>query len=174
MSGHSKWSKIKRQKKTEDKKKSRLFTKIVHKIVVAVKENSDGDPQTNADLRQAIEEAKEVNMPKENIERAIDRALGKDVEGGLQEAVYEGYGPGGVGVMVKVLTDNKNRSSSQIKTIFDKTGGSLGAPGSVAYLKDIEPLPEVSLEGEQRRKAQKLLEQLENHEDVVEVWSNLK
>ena len=174
MSGHSKWSKIKRQKGAEDKKRSKLFTKIVHKIVVAVKDHNDGDPDTNADLRQAIDEAKEANMPKENIERAIDRALGRDEEGGLQEAVYEGYGPGGVGVLVKVLTDNRNRTSSQIKTIFDKAGGSLGSPGSVAYLRKIDPVPKIALEGSQKEAVNKLIEILEDHEDIVDVWSNLE
>lgn len=173
MSGHNKWSKIKRQKGKEDKKRSKMFTKIVHQIVVAVKDHSDGDPETNADLRSAIDKAKEVNMPKDNIQNAIDRALGKGEEGALEEIVYEGYAPGGVGIMVKVLTDNTNRTASQIKTLFDRHGGSLGAPGSVSYLREIKPIPMIDLQGGDGEKCENLIEKLDDHEDVVGVWNNL-
>lgn len=173
MSGHSKWSTIKHKKAVVDAKRGKTFTKVARMIMIAVKEGNSGDPATNPTLRLAIDKAREANMPNDNIRRAIDRGLGKGSEGKMEEIVYEGYGVGGVGVIVKVLTDNRNRTSAEIKNIFDKNGGSLGAPGSVAYLKTIEPTPKIALEGKDKDAAERLIETLDEHDDVVEVWSNL-
>jgi YebC/PmpR family DNA-binding regulatory protein len=133
MSGHSKWATIKRQKGANDMKRAQLFTKFSAAITVAVRQGGNvTDPENNFRLRLAIEAARMVNMPKENIERAIKRAESKQ-EANLGEAVYEGFGPGGVSVVVEALTDNKQRTVAEIKNFFDKNGGTMGAQGSVMY-----------------------------------------
>lgn len=131
MSGHSKWSTIKRAKAVTDAKRGQLFSKITRAITLAAKQ---GGPDFNANvrLRILIDQARSANMPKENIERAIDKATGAG-NGGLEEVVYEGYGPGGVAILVEAATDNKNRTTQEVKSIFDRSGGSLGTPGSVVY-----------------------------------------
>ena len=132
MSGHSKWSTIKRQKGAADQKRGVLFTKLSNAITVAVKQGGSGDPAANFRLRLAVDAAKTANMPKDNIDRAIQKALGKGDETVL-EKVYEGFGPGGFSVIVEAVTNNTNRTSSEIKGIFEKNGGSFGSPGAVAY-----------------------------------------
>ncbi len=133
MSGHSKWSQIKRQKGINDTKRGATFTKISNAISIAVKQGGGiADPEQNFKLRLAIDAAKAVNMPKENIERAIVRASGKS-EQTMDEVVYEGFGPGGFAVIVEAATDNKNRTSAEVANIFNKNGGSMGQPGSVSY-----------------------------------------
>lgn len=133
MSGHSKWAQIKRQKGAADVKKGKAFTKLAKAIIIAVKQGGGiGDPNQNFRLRLAIDAAKTVNMPKENIERAIKRAMGREV-GELEEVIYEGFASGGVSVIVEAATDNSTRTTSEIKNIFNKHGGSFGQPGSVAY-----------------------------------------
>jgi YebC/PmpR family DNA-binding regulatory protein len=133
MSGHSKWSQIKRQKGVADIKKGKTFTKLANAIIIAVKQGGGiTDPNQNFRLRLAIDAAKTVNMPKENIERAIKRAAGREM-GDLHEVIYEGFAPGGVAVMIEVATDNPARTSSEIKSLFTKAGASFGQPGSVAY-----------------------------------------
>lgn len=134
MSGHSKWATIHRQKEVADQKRGQIFTKIANAIIIAVREGAGiTDPESNFKLRLAIEKARSVNMPKENIQRAIDRAAGKAGEGGIEEVVYEGYGPAGVGIIVEAATDNKQRTVQEVKNIFDKSGGSLASPGAVSY-----------------------------------------
>lgn len=134
MSGHSKWAQIKRQKGVADVKRGLTFTKIANAITIAVRQGGGvTDPSGNFRLRLAIDKARTVNMPKENIQRAIERALGK-LAGELEEVVYEGFGPFGTAVIVEVATDNKQRTLPEIKNIFDKIGGSLGQPGTVSYL----------------------------------------
>ncbi len=125
MSGHSKWSTIKRQKATTDAKRSAIFTKLANMITVAAREKG-GDPDTNFVLRMAIEKAKAANMPKENIERAIKRGMGEAGGEQIQELTYEGFGPAKSQFIVKSLTDNKNRSAANIRHIFSKHGGSFG------------------------------------------------
>ncbi|MBI4137348.1 YebC/PmpR family DNA-binding transcriptional regulator [Candidatus Roizmanbacteria bacterium] len=136
MSGHSKWSTIKRQKGVEDQKRGQLFTKLARAITLAVREGGGvTDPSSNFKLRLAMDRAKQANMPKENMQRAIDRGAGKGSEGEqFQQIVYEGYGPEGVALIVETATDNKQRTSAQVKHVLDRGGGSLGAPGSVSYL----------------------------------------
>ncbi len=134
MSGHSKWSKVKHQKATTDAVKGMAFTKAAHAITVAVREGGGViDPNFNFRLRLAIEKARGVNMPKENIERAIERGVGK-AGGEIQALTYEGYGPGGVAVLVEVTTDNHQRSVAMIKNVFEHAGGGLAAPGAVSFL----------------------------------------
>ncbi|MBI3984584.1 MAG: YebC/PmpR family DNA-binding transcriptional regulator [Candidatus Levybacteria bacterium] len=133
MSGHSKWAQIKRQKGVNDQKRGQTFTKLSNAITIAVKQGGAvTDPNQNFRLRLAIEAARNVNMPKENIERAIKRASGSEV-GDLSEVIYEGFAPGGASVIIEAATDNHMRTSSEIKSIFNKSGGSFGQPGSVAY-----------------------------------------
>ncbi|WP_457561049.1 YebC/PmpR family DNA-binding transcriptional regulator [Caminibacter sp.] len=133
MAGHNKWSKVKHIKAKEDAKKSKIFTKHVRAIMTAARQGG-GNPDNNPALRLAIERAKADSMPMKNIQNAIDKATG-NIEGlVLQEVVYEGYGPGGVAIMVECLTDNKNRTVAEIRHAFKKAGGSLGTSGSVAWM----------------------------------------
>lgn len=130
MSGHSKWSTIKRQKGMVDAKRGQLFSKLARAITLAAKQGGT-DVAANLKLRMAVDKARGSNMPKENIDRALRTAAGK--LGELQEVVYEGYGPGGVAILVEAATDNRNRTTQEIKNIFERGEGSLGSPGSVAY-----------------------------------------
>jgi len=133
MSGHSKWAGIKHRKGAQDAKKGKAFTKIVKEICVAARQ-SGGDPNTNPALRLAIQRAKGVNMPADNIERAIKKGTG-ELEGVTYEHVtYEGYGPGGVAIMVEALTDNKNRTTSEVRNTFSKKGGNMAGTGSVSWM----------------------------------------
>lgn len=133
MSGHSKWATIKRQKGVADIKRGLTFTKIANAITVAIKKSGGiSDVNSNFKLRLAVEAAKSQNMPKDTIERAIQRAVGKGTES-VEEVTYEGFAPNGVSVIVEAATDNTQRTSSEIKNIFNKEGGNFGQPGSVAY-----------------------------------------
>ena len=135
MSGHSKWATIKRKKGAADAKRGQLFSKLSRAILVAAKEGGP-DPESNATLATAIQKARDNSMPKENIERAIQRGAG-GAEGEQYESIlYEGYAPGGVAVICTILTDNRNRTASDLRFIFTKNGGSLGTPGSVAWQFD--------------------------------------
>jgi YebC/PmpR family DNA-binding regulatory protein len=133
MSGHSKWSSIKHKKGAADAKRGRIFTRLIKEITVAARMGG-GDPEGNPRLRAAILSAKAENMPKDNIERAVKKGTG-ELEGvSYEEITYEGYGPGGVALLVECLSDNKNRTVADIKHILDKHGGSLGGPGCVAWI----------------------------------------
>ncbi len=134
MSGHSKWSSIKHKKGAADAKRGQLFSKLSRAIIVAAREGGP-DPEGNLALQNAIEKAREASMPKDNIERAIARGAGTDAGGESYETVtYEGYGPAGVAVLVEALTDNRNRTASDVRHIFTKAGGNLGTSGAVAWL----------------------------------------
>ncbi len=136
MSGHSKWSTIKHKKGATDAKRGKIFTKLIKEITVAARMGGGGDPASNPRLRTAIQAAKNENMPKDNIERAIKKGTG-ELEGvNYEESVYEGYGPGGAAVLVESLTDNKNRAVADIRHIFSKSGGNLGENGCVAWMFD--------------------------------------
>ena len=136
MSGHSKWASIKHKKAVVDSRRGQQFSKLVRAIMVAARDGG-GDPDANATLENAVRKAKEASMPKETIERAIAKGSGEGGEADAIETVlYEGYGPGGVAVLVEALTDNRNRTSADVRHAFSKNGGSLGEPGSVAYLFD--------------------------------------
>src|SRR6059058_4004193 len=134
MAGHSKWAQIKHKKATVDARRGQLFTKLARAITVAARDGG-GDPEGNAALANAIEKAKSLRMPKENIERAIAKGTGAGSDAAAIEAVtYEGYGPGGVALLIEALTDNRNRTGADVRHALSKHGGTLGEPGSVAYL----------------------------------------
>ncbi|MBW2696282.1 MAG: YebC/PmpR family DNA-binding transcriptional regulator [Deltaproteobacteria bacterium] len=135
MSGHSKWSTIKRKKGAADAKRGKIFTKLIREIATAARLGG-GEPESNPRLRLVIDKAKQANMPKDNILRAIQKGLG-GVEGeSYEEAVYEGYGPGGTAILIETLTDNKNRTVSDVRHALTKSGGNLGSTGCVSYLFD--------------------------------------
>jgi len=135
MSGHSKWANIKYRKMKEDAKRGRLFTRITREIIIAAREGG-GDHESNPRLRTAIAAAKTANMPKDNIDRAIKRGTGELPGVTYEEVTYEGYGPGGVAVIVEAITDNRNRTVSEVRYIFSKHGGSLGETGCVSWIFD--------------------------------------
>ncbi len=133
MAGHSKWANIKHRKAAQDAKRGKIYTKLAREITVAAREGG-GDPEFNPRLRAAIEKAKKFNMPKENIERAIKRGTGEIAGEIYEEVTYEGYGPGGVAIIVKCLTDNRNRTASEVRHAFSKHGGNLGTSGCVSWM----------------------------------------
>jgi YebC/PmpR family DNA-binding regulatory protein len=136
MAGHSKWAGIKHKKAIVDARRGKLFTKLARAITVAAKEGG-GDIEGNPALALAVQKARDASMPKDNIERAIAKGTGEGADAAALEAVfYEGYGPGGVAILVEAMTDNRNRTGSDMRHIFSKHGGNLGEPGSVAYLFD--------------------------------------
>jgi YebC/PmpR family DNA-binding regulatory protein len=136
MAGHSKWAGIKHKKAIVDARRGKLFTKLARAITVAAKEGG-GDPDGNPALGLAVQKAKDASMPKDNIERAIAKGTGEGADAdALETVLYEGYGPGGVALLVEALTDNRNRTGSDVRHTFSKHGGNLGEPGSVAYLFD--------------------------------------
>jgi len=174
MSGHSKWKTIKHKKGLQDAKRGKTFTKLARVITVAAQKGG-GDPTANPMLRVAIEKARQFSMPKENIQRAIERGTGGTGGAGFEELTLEGYGPEGVAIVVKALTDSRNRTIQEIRKIFETRGGSLGEQGSAAYIfKDPEkPLFEVKIED--KAKAEKVLglvEALDEHDDVQNVLAN--
>ena len=136
MSGHSKWSSIKHKKAATDAKRGKVFTKLIKEITVAARMGG-GDTDTNPRLRAAIMAAKNENMPKDNIERAVKKGTG-ELEGvNYEESIYEGYGPGGAAILIESLSDNKNRTVADIRYIFSKSGGNMGENGCVAWMKNL-------------------------------------
>ncbi|MGZ4385831.1 MAG: YebC/PmpR family DNA-binding transcriptional regulator [Gaiellaceae bacterium] len=147
MSGHSKWSSIKHKKGAADIKRGKLFSKLSRAIIVAAREGGP-DPEGNLALQNAIEKARSYSMPKDNIERAVARGAGADAaSGAFETVVYEGYGPSGVALLVEALTDNRNRTASEVRHSFDKYGGNLGTDGSVAWLFERRGVVIVPAEG---------------------------
>jgi YebC/PmpR family DNA-binding regulatory protein len=146
MSGHSKWSQIKRQKGVTDARRGQLFTKLTKEIMLAVRQGG-ASPDSNFRLRLGIQKARDSNMPMENIERAIKRASGPGEGVDLTEITYEGYGPGGVALMVQVLTDNRNRALQEIRGVLARSGGTLGESGCVAWLFDPKGIITIQTEG---------------------------
>ena len=151
MSGHSKWATIKHKKAALDAKRGKVFTRIIKEIMIAAR--NGGDPDANPRLRTAVAAAKAVSMPNDNIKRAIMRGTGELEGGTIDEFTYEGYGPGGVAVIVEVATDNKNRTVSEIRHAFSKNGGNMGEQGSVAWM--FERKGQIIIDGEkaQRRRS---------------------
>ncbi|QIW80858.1 YebC/PmpR family DNA-binding transcriptional regulator [Bacillus tequilensis] len=133
MAGHSKWKNIQKRKNAQDAKRGKIFMKLAKEIYVAAKEGG-ADPEANSALRLVVEKAKSANMPNENIDRAIQKASGSQDGNSYEEITYEGYGPSGIAVMVECVTDNKNRTASNVRAAFNKNGGSLGESGCVAFL----------------------------------------
>lgn len=236
MAGHSKWANIKFRKEAQDAKRGKIFTKLIKEITVAAKLGG-GDPESNPRLRTAIQKAKQNNMPMKNIENAIKKGTGELPGVVYEEITYEGYGPGGVAVMVECMTDNKNRTVGEIRHLFSKHGGNLGETGCVSYLfekkgiirvpaekyneedimmmvidagaedvktedefivittsfenfEDVKkvleenqveisgsgiemiPMTTISLDADQARRMMKLMDALEDHDDVQNVWAN--
>ena len=136
MSGHSKWANIKNKKEKTDAQRGKIFTKIGREIAIAVKEGGGADPANNSKLRDVIAKAKANNMPNDNINRSIKKAAGEGTAVNYEEITYEGYGPGNTAVIVQVLTDNRNRIAAEMRHIFDKSGGNLGASGCVGWMFD--------------------------------------
>ncbi|MBU1323033.1 YebC/PmpR family DNA-binding transcriptional regulator [Patescibacteria group bacterium] len=169
MSGHSKWSTIKHKKEATDHNRGQIFTKLVRTITVAVRDGGS-DIDSNFKLRLAVEKARQVNMPKVNIDRAIEKGTGTG-DHGFMEAVYEGFGPGNMAVIVEVLTDNKNRTVSELKKIFEKNRGSLGQPGSVAFLFDKKGRLLVEKKAEADEQMLKLIDM--GVDDVLETESGI-
>lgn len=145
MAGHSHWAGIKHKKALVDKKRGKIFSKLAKQITIAAK-HGGGNPDMNLPLKYAIEKAKAANMPKDGIERAIKKGTGELEGETLYEVVYEGYAPGGVAVMVEVVSDNKNRTVGEVRHVFDKRGGNLGASGCVAWMFDKKGVISVSAE----------------------------
>jgi YebC/PmpR family DNA-binding regulatory protein len=135
MSGHSKWAQIRRQKGVNDARRGQMFTKVGREITVAARQGG-GDPDANYRLRLTIQKAKQINMPQENIERAIKRGAGGGEAAALEEFTYEGYGPAGVAMLLEVATDNRNRAAAEIRNVFTRNGANLGETGCVAWLFD--------------------------------------
>jgi len=134
MAGHSKWANIKHKKAANDKKRGKIWTKLIREITVAAREGSTSDPNAHPRLRLAVDKALAANMPKDTIERACKRGAGEMEGANYETIVYEGYGPAGIAIMVETLTDNRNRTVSEVRHAFTKAGGNLGTDGSVAYM----------------------------------------
>lgn len=177
MAGHNKWSKIKHKKAATDSAKSKVYSKYNKMIQIAVK-NAGGDANATSVLN-VIASAKSENVPKDNIERAIKKATSSDAQA-LSEVLYEGYGPAGVGMIIKAVTDNTNRTVTEVKTIFTKNGGSFAASGAVswAFSKDengdwvANEGTEIQLSEEDEEKLEKIIELFEDNDDVVGVYVN--
>ncbi|MDA1334820.1 MAG: YebC/PmpR family DNA-binding transcriptional regulator [bacterium] len=180
MSGHSKWSTIKHKKAVTDVKRGKLFSKLGKAITVAAREKG-GDPEMNPTLRTAIQKAKEVSMPQENIDRAVSRGAGGDGDTILQECVYEAYGPGGVALIITGITDNNNRTSNELKHLLSQNNSKLASPGSVLWAfekKDGEWFPQeyslVALSKSDNDSLLKLMNTIDDHDDVQDIYTNNK
>jgi YebC/PmpR family DNA-binding regulatory protein len=172
MAGHSKWANIKRKKELVDAKKGLAFSKIVREITVAAREGG-GDINANSTLRSVVDKAKAANLQKDKIDRAIAKGAGTLPGVTIVEASYEGYGPGGVAIMVSCLTDNKNRTVAEVRTAFSKNHGSLADAGSVSYIfHNKQPSFFVPLTDEDNDNFADLIDALDDLDDVVEVYHN--
>lgn len=169
MSGHSKWNNIQKTKGAADAKRSQAFTKIAREMIVAVKMGGSGDPKSNSKLAAVIAKAKAVNMPKDNIKRTIDRALSAGNTDNYEDVVYEGYGPSGVAVIVEALTDNRNRTAPNVRHIFDKYNGNLGATGCVSWSFDRKGVIVLNNDDEELDEETVMMDALEAGADDVEV-----
>jgi len=173
MSGHSKWSTIKRKKGANDAKRGQMFTRLIKEITIAAREGG-GDQETNPSLRLAIQNAKGANMPKDNIERAIKKASGDDAAR-YEEITFEGYAPNGVAVIVECLSDNNNRTVASVRSIFNKFGGNLGTHGSLGYLFDrkgiftIRAIDEIDMDEFELELIDGGAEEIEKDEDMITV-----
>jgi YebC/PmpR family DNA-binding regulatory protein len=170
MSGHSKWSTIKRQKGLNDTKRGQTFTKLGNAITISAKLSNSGDPDSNPRLRLAIDAARAVNMPKENIQRAIDKGLGKLPGQTVEEVLYEGFGPGKVAFFVEGVTDNKLRTTAEVRNIFDRAGGNMGNTGSTAYMFD--KVGEIRVKGKGGSAEDEMLELMDTGAEDVEDYDD--
>ncbi len=176
MSGHSKWNNIKNKKGVTDAKRGKLFSQLSKNIRIAVREGKSGDPKFNPSLRLMVEKARQANMPNENIQRAIDRGLGKGKGGAIEQMIYEGYAPGGVGMIIVAMSENHQRTAAEVRSILSKAGGSLGSPGSAMFMfefRDEEYFPSMPMQLDDEQQIEKLTElidQLRSNEDVEDVF----
>ncbi|MEW5907880.1 MAG: YebC/PmpR family DNA-binding transcriptional regulator [Patescibacteria group bacterium] len=177
MAGHSKWAQIKRQKGAADAKKSQIFSKLARMIAIAVRKGED--PGMNPELRVAIDKAKEANMPADNIERAIKRSTGKLEGVQLENLKIEAYGPAGIAIIIEAITDNRNRTIAEIKHILSKYGAKWAEPGSVVWSfeplaggKGWKPKHTIEISEKDAKALDKLLEELDDHDDVNELFTN--
>ena len=177
MSGHSHWAGIKHKKEITDQKRGKIFSKMAKLIEIAARKG--GDPNMNPSLRLVIEKARSVNMPNDNIERAIKKGSGENKEGQLEEVAYEAYGPHGAALIIEAITDNRNRTLSEIKHILNTFNGKLAETGSVKYLFDRKEgawIPNYSIEiidPNAKEQIIKLFETLDDNDDVNEIYSNV-
>jgi len=173
MSGHSHWATTRRQKEVKDAKRGQIFTKLARAVTIAARKGPN--PEDNPSLRIAIDTARGYSMPADNIKRAIERGGGGSGGEQLLEVTYEGYGPGGVAILVKCVTDNRNRTVSDVRNILNKAGGALGEAGSAAYVFGGDPENPsftVPLDEETGEKLSRLVDALEESDDVQEVYTN--
>ncbi|MBD8007572.1 YebC/PmpR family DNA-binding transcriptional regulator [Bacillus norwichensis] len=177
MAGHSKWKNIQNRKNAQDAKRGKIFQKLAKEIYVAAK-SGGGDPDTNPSLRLVIDKAKSANMPNDNIKRAVDKASGNQDGENYEDIIYEGYGPGGAAVMVLCLTDNKNRTASNVRHAFTKNGGNLGESGCVSYMFDRKGYLVIERDGLDIEEDDLLLqaieagaEDMETSEEVFEIYT---
>lgn len=179
MSGHSKWANIKNKKAKMDAQKGKIYTRFSKLIIVAVREGGP-DPNSNSKLKDVIEKAKQVNMPNENIERAIKRATGELSGADYEEIMYEGYGPSGVAILVDATTDNRNRTAGEMRHIFDKHGGNLGETGCVAWMFEKKGL--IIIEKDDSTDVEEIMmlaidagaEDVDEQEDSIEVTTSVE
>ena len=176
MAGHSKWANIKHRKARQDAKRGKIYTKLIRELTVAAK-SGGGDPNDNPRLRLALEKANAANMPKDTIKRAIEKGSGTGETGQLEEIVFEGYGPGGVAILVETMTDNRNRTVSDVRHAFSKFGGNLGTDGSVSYLFKKLGLIHINKEFSEEKLMELVIESgaidITNEEDFFEVTLSL-
>lgn len=177
MAGHSKWNNIKNRKGAVDAKRGKVFAQVAKLIRVAVKDGGSGDPKFNPGLRVALDKARAANMPKDKVQKAIDRGLGKTASGAqLSEVLYEGFGPGGVAVLVAAITDNQNRTGADIRFAFSRSHGSLGGPGSASYMFERSPdgswtpTMHIDLDQDGQTKLLELVSKLRENDDVEDVY----
>lgn len=168
MSGHSKWHTIRRSKGVTDQRRGQLFTKLSRDISIAAREGGSGDPEMNFRLRLAVDKARANNMPSDSIQRAIERGANKGNESSLEEIYYEGYAPGGVAVLIEAATDNRNRTSAEVRSTINKGGGNTGEPGSVGWMFEQKGLITVELNGTTFDPDEVMLEVIDAGADDVE------
>ncbi|NJN16846.1 MAG: YebC/PmpR family DNA-binding transcriptional regulator [Oscillochloris sp.] len=173
MSGHSKWHTIRRSKGVADQRRGQLFTKLARDITIAAREGGSGDPEMNFRLRLAVDKARANNMPNDSIARAIERGMGKGNEEALEEIYYEAYAPGGIALMIEAATDNRNRTSSDVRSTINKAGGNPGEPGSVSWMFDLKGLITVELTGSDLDPDEVQLAAIDAGADDVEVSADV-
>lgn len=178
MSGHSKWATIRRKKGALDAKRGKIFTRLIREITIAARQ-AGGDPEGNPRLRLAIDNAKAANMPADNIERAIKKATGELEGSQITELTYEGYGPGGIAVLIEVATDNKNRTVAEVRHLFGKNGGNMGETGSVAWMFERKGMIVVKRENKSEDEMMEIIletgaDDLATEEEFFEVTTSLE
>lgn len=182
MAGHSKWNNIKNRKGAADSKRANVFAQLSKHIRIAVKEGKSDNPQFNPTLRLALDKARAANMPKDKIQRAIDRGMGKGAAGAtIQEVTYEAFGPGGVALLIQAVTDNLNRTGGEVRFILSRNGGSMASPNAAKYMfqrsadgHGYEPTMHIEIGNNEEETLLILLEALEEHDDIEEVFTNMK